>query len=213
MERLKGGKDNMTAITDILKQVPIDQLAQQLGASKKDTKTASTQAITSLLAGLTSNATDSKGEEALAGALLQHLTSGQSFASAGVNLDDIDTKDGAEIVKHALGADPTKAAAAVAAKTGTDQSLLQKLLPILAPVVIAYLATQFFKGKTPTTTSDLGSVLGGLLGGGTQQASGGALSGILGGLLGEALGGDQTKTSQAQASSGGILGGLLDSIF
>jgi len=210
----------MSAITDILSQVPLGQLAEQLGASEKETKTASTQVITSLLGGMTANAQDSTGEQSLASALLSHLNAGQSFASQGVNLGTIDTEDGSKIVKHALGASTEKTAAALAEKTGTDQSLLQKLLPILAPIVIAYIANKTI-GTTPKTTASssgnlVESLVGGLLGGGTTANSAPSTSGLgsmLGGLLGGVLDGNQTKTTKAQQSSGGILGGLLDAIF
>ncbi|MDR0488879.1 MAG: DUF937 domain-containing protein [Propionibacteriaceae bacterium] len=224
----------MSAITEILSQVPIDQLAGQLGASKKDTKSASTEVIASLLGGMTANTQDAAGEESLATALLKHRLNGESYASGGVDLDGIDLSEGTKIVQHALGTSPSKTAAALSAKTGTDKTLLQKLLPILAPIVIAYIANQAFSNKAavsaPAAADPLGSIVGGLLGGG--QSSGGAdmvssmlggllggggrnsssgLGGMLGGMLGGALGNNQA--SKAQQSSGGVLGGLLDAIF
>jgi len=217
-------------------------LAKQLGVSQKEAKTASAQVITSLLGGMTANAQNSSGEKALASALVQHRGSGKSFAAKGVQLSDIDTKDGAKIVQHALGATPAKTATALAKKTGTDKSLLQKLLPILAPVVIAYIADTVVGssskkssgqgssdvvtsivgglmggGGTSSTSSDVvGAVVDGILGGSSssskKSSNSGDLGSLLGGLLGGALG-SNTQASKAKKTSGGVLGGLLDALF
>ena len=224
----------MSAITDILKQVPIADLAKQLGASQKDTKTASEHAIMSLLGGMTQNVAGG-GEESLLSALTKHVASPLLGGDA-VDLGQVDTADGAKIVKHALGADPTSAAQAISTKTGTDSSLLTKLLPLLAPIVIAYVAKKYFDSKRQPA-GDSGGVLGGLVnsvvGGGSsseqpkptkttkttkqappaqeeqEESSGGVLDSLggLGGLLGGVLGGGSSKPAQ-QDSSGGLLGGL-----
>ncbi|MDR2974654.1 MAG: DUF937 domain-containing protein [Propionibacteriaceae bacterium] len=219
----------MSAITDIIGQLPIADLAKQVGASEAQTKSASTQVVTSLLGGLTANAQDAQGEQSLASALVGHLTSGNAFGSDGVKLDAVDTNDGSKIVKHVLGADTAKSAAAIAEKTGGDQSLLQKLLPLLAPVVLGYIATKAMPGKTGADGSSdggigslvggllggssggVGSLVGGLLGGGSTGGSNSSgLGSMLSGLLGGALGGSK-QTGKTQSSGG--LGGLLDAIF
>ena len=216
----------MSAINEILGQLPLDQLSEQLGVSQKEAKSASTQVITSLLGGMTANSQDSDGEFSLAQALVKHRNNGELFASDGVDLNGIDTKDGSKIVKHALGTTTSKTAAALSAKTGTDKSLLQKLLPILAPIVIAYIANKAFSNNAPVASSQdsnpLGSIVGGLLGGGSQQSSGDGLGSIVGGLLG---GGSQQASASdglgsivgsilggGQSSSGG-LGGMLGNIL
>ena len=207
----------MSAITDILSQVPLGQLADQLGVSEKETKTASTEVITSLLGGMTANAQNTNGEQSLASALISHLTDGASYASQGVDLKQIDTKDGAKIVQHALGESTAKTAAALSSKTGTDESLLQKLLPILAPVVLAYIANKAIGGKAQTSAPAsasgnlMGSVVGSLLGGnGAGSAAG--LGSMLGGLLGGVLD-NKTQDNKVQQSSGGVLQDLLNTIF
>ena len=210
----------MSAITDILSQVPLGQLSEQLGVSEKETKTASTQVIKSLLGGMTANAQSNNGEQSLASALLGHLTAGQSYASQGVDLSQIDTKDGSKIVEHALGESTAKTAAAISAKTGTDQSLLQKLLPILAPIVIGYIANKAIgtnaaaPAQTSSTGNLVGSLVGGLLGGNSSgaPASTGGLGSMLGGLLSGATG-SKSQPDKAQQNSGGLLQDLLNTIF
>ena len=208
----------MSALTDILSNLPIDKLASQLGASPEDTSAAASNAITSLLGGMTHNAQDPEGEAALAKALQDHAAHGTS------NVDEVDPTDGAKIVQHVLGTTPDKAAAAVAKKTGTDSNLLTQLLPVLAPIVMNQLGS---KAAAPAETSGGGNLLSGLLGsltGGGQAQGGGALAGLLGGLLGGVMGNQpaakpagKKPTSKAAAAEepeeGGILGKILGSLF
>jgi len=220
----------MSAISEILDQIPIADLAGQVGASQADTKSAATQVIQSLLGGMSANVADGGGDE-LTSALQQHAvtatpkaakttpatttkTTKTTATTSKTALSEVDTDDGAKIVQHVLGTTPSKAAAAVSEKTGTDQSLLSKLLPILAPVVMTYLASKLTKGSAGGSAvgAGLGSILGGLLGGGssqpaTQQSSGGGIGDILGGLLGQSVG------SGNSASSSGGLGNLLSNLF
>ena len=204
----------MTAINEILGQLPLGDMAKQLGVSQNETKTASSQVITSLLGGLTNNAQQSSGADSLAAALVKHVAAGQTFATNGVNLDKVDTEDGSKIVKHTLGASTPKAAAAIAEKTGSDPSLLQKLLPMLAPVVMAYVANKAGGGAAGGTGNVVGSLVGGLLGGGSAGApSSAGLGSMLGGLLGGALSDKGQDSKQQQQSSGGVLGNLLKDIL
>ena len=217
----------MSAIDDILQQLPLGQLAGQVGASQADTATAASQVITSLLGGMSANVADG-GADALAAALQQHApttkpgkatktTAAKAKTGSGktkptVDLSSVDTTDGSKIVEHVLGTDPKTAAAAVADKTGADSSLLTKLMPLLAPIVMSYLANKAFGGSTAKSGSGgLGGLLGNLLGGGAttqpaqEQSSG--LGNLLGGLLGNAVG------SGKSASSSGGLGSILNAIF
>ncbi len=193
----------MSAVTDILATLPVDDLAARLGSTPAATKDAARQAITSLLGGLHHNSQDADGALSLAQALLGH--SGQTTAGT-LDLDGIDTKDGAKIVKHALGATPSKAAAQLGAKTGTDTNLLTQLLPILAPIVLSYLAGTALKKTSGGPITDL---VTGVLG-----QSGGGLSDLLGGVLGGVLGGGGKATPAPKANdAGGILGTVLGHLF
>ncbi|MDR0436182.1 MAG: DUF937 domain-containing protein [Propionibacteriaceae bacterium] len=213
----------MSEINDILSSIPLSTLAKQLGVTQTQAKSASTQAIKTLLSGLHSNVSTSDGEASLAAALQQHATTGRAVASGKkIKIDSIDVSDGKKIVTHALGADVNSVASALSNATGTEQSLLSKLLPILAPVVMAYLASKVLGGgssagstkkpkKEQQDTSALGDILGGLggiLGGGTQQQT--SDSGLLGGILGGILGGG---TSSGKSGSGNVLGDILGNLF
>lgn len=227
----------MTAVDDILASLPIDQLAEQVGADPADVQRAVTAAVPALLGGLGANAQDG-GADSLLSALGQH---DNGLLTGGVNLDDVDTTDGSRIAGHIFGSQEDAVvsqlgglqAASSGGSLGGD--LVKKLIPILAPIVLSYLAGKIFGGKGSTSTSG-GPVSvpsgGGALptpsGSGGGQAGGpGSLQDMLQDVLGSAIGGATgsgsapttgTSTDAGSSSTGGvnagsiitdILGGLL----
>ncbi|HQE32895.1 MAG TPA: DUF937 domain-containing protein, partial [Propionibacteriaceae bacterium] len=129
------------AVEDILGQIPADQLAEQLGVDEQTAMQAARAVIPSLIGGMQHNAQDVAGEQGLAGALLQH--SGSSLFDGGnVDLSQIDVSDGEKIVGHVFGNQSGQLAQAIGTRTQGGASLIDKLLPILAPIVLAYIAKQ-----------------------------------------------------------------------
>lgn len=179
----------MSAVDDILAEIPMDQLAGRLGVDEGTAQQAARQALPALLGGMQANAQDPAGAQSLADALGQHSP---ALAQGGVNLDDVDAGDGDKIVGHVFGDQRAEVVNRLGAtEGGGGQSLLTKLLPMLAPIVMSYLAGQL-GGRSTTSaaaTSDggMGDLLGGLLGGvlgGGGSGGGGGLGDLLGGLLG-----------------------------
>ena len=189
------------ALDDILKQVPIDDIAAKLGVSPAEATKAVEQGGAVLLSGLAKNAQTAEGSTAIQNALKRH--EGKASVS---KVDDIDQTDGGKIVKHVLGSDAGEVAAKLNAADSTPGIDFGKLLPILAPIVMGLIANAT-KGKADADTTagesggGLGDVLGGLLGGG-NSSGGGGIGDILGGILG---GGN----SSGGGGIGDILGGLL----
>lgn len=182
----------MNAVNDILGRVPMSQLAAELGTDEATAEQAARQAIASLVGGMKDNASDEGGAASLAGALNQHSQS--RFAAADtVDLADVDTADGEKIVSHVLGSDPDTQVASLGGLLGNAQ--VQKLLTMLAPIVMGYLARQVTSGK-------FGDILGGILGGGSGAKSpdSGGLGG-LGDILGGILGGGDARSASTQPST------------
>ncbi|MFJ4231858.1 DUF937 domain-containing protein [Cellulosimicrobium cellulans] len=182
----------MAGIDDILSTIPLDQLAGRLGVDEATAQQAVGAALPALLGGLRANAQDPAGAASLGEALTQH---DPSLVEGGVNLDDVDTADGEKIVRHVFGSNEEAVVAQLADSTGTQQGLLSKVLPALAPIALAFLAKQLGgkdsgAGSSPAAQEGagggLGDLLGGLLGGGSGGSGGGLgdLLGGLGGLLG-----------------------------
>lgn len=187
------------ALDDILKQVPIDDIAAKLGVSTDEAKAAVEQGGAVLLGGLAKNASTSEGSSAIENALKRHEGNG------GVaKVDDIDQADGGKIVSHILGSDEKEVTQKLTESKATAGIDFGKLLPILAPIVMGLIANAN-KGKQSDagqaqSGGGIGDVIGGLLGGGDSKSGGG-----IGDLLGGVLGGG--------SNSGGGIGDLLGGLF
>lgn len=186
----------MANLDDLLQLMPMDQIAGKLGVDEDTARATVATALPSLVLGMENNASTAVGADALASAVAQH---DGSVVDGGIDVDGLDTDDGQKIVDHVLGENQTALAAQLNGATpeGFDLGgLVQKALPIIAPIVMSFLAKKMSGGGNAEAASqegggfDIGSILGGLLGGGqTQdgQASSGGLDigGILGGLFGK----------------------------
>lgn len=192
----------MATIDDIINNIPMTQLAQQLGVDEQQAEAATREAIPALLGGLQANSQDASGAQSLAGALSNHA---DALPEGQVDLDQVDTADGSKIVSNIFGGNTDQVVQTLGAKGVADSGLVQKLLPMLAPIVLAYVAKQM-------TGSKYGNLLGPLLAGAAGGAGGAAanpLNDLLGGLLG---GSSAAAAPEAEKQGGGILdmlGGLL----
>lgn len=199
----------MSQFDDLLAALPVSQLAARVGADEAETEQAVRQLLPALVGGMQLNAQDPQGAESLAGALRRHETS--PVVDGGVNLDQVDPEDGRKIVGHVFGDNTDVVVNRLGATGGASNDLVKKLLPILAPIVLSWLARKL------SGSGGLGGVLGDALGGDAptqkRQDTAPAGQGGVGDLLGDLLGGALGKTP-AQGQSGGVglddlLGGLL----
>ena len=199
----------MSELQDILRQIPVDQIAGLLGTDRQTAQTAVEAAVPTLLAGMQNNAQGSDGAASLESALSQHQ---DGLLEGGVDVSQVDTADGEKIVSHVFGGQQDQVASQLAGTSqfgGVGGDLIKKLLPILAPIVMSYLANKVLGGRGPSSGADgsggagesggidLGGILGGILGGGAAAGGTGGMGG-LGDLLGGLLGGGQ-PSSQAAA--------------
>ena len=180
-----------TDINDLLSQIPMSQLAKQLGVDEQTAEQATRQALPALLGGMQANAQDPAGAASLSQALQQH---DDNLLEGGVDFNQVDTDDGDKIVGNVFGDNREQVVnqlGGFGGGGGGGSSLIGKLLPMLAPIVMSYLAKQFSKrsgaGATASATGagaggGLEDLLGGLLGG--QGGSAGGIGDLLGGLLG-----------------------------
>lgn len=191
----------MSAVDEIMQQLPLGQLASQLGTDEQTAGAAAQQAIPALLSGLHANAQDPAGAASLEGALSNHSA---GLLDGGVDLNQVDANDGQKIVGNIFGGHADGVAQTLGQNLGGgDQSdLVRRLLPLLAPIVMSYLAQRLGGGAGGGM---LGSLLGGALGGSTNQ--GGGIGDLLGGMLGG--GGAQTPAAGAGNPMMDLLGGML----
>ena len=185
----------MSDYDEILQQIPMDQLASMLGVDEQTASAATQEALPALLGGLQANAADPDGAASLASALGGH----GGLLDGGLDLSQVDTSDGQAILGNIFGSNTDAVMNQLggygAMSRGGGSGLISKLLPLLAPIVMAWLAKK---------------VQGGL-GGGSTSASG-AQSQDQGGVLGSGQGAspaqqDQPAQSGAGASDQGLGGG------
>ncbi|MGN5238526.1 DUF937 domain-containing protein [Rhodococcus sp. SJ-3] len=197
----------MASLDELISQVPIDQVARELGVDTATAETAVRAALPTLVGGLDANAQDTAGAASLMSAVNKH--SGSTILDGGVDVAKVDTADGNKIVANVFGANKDQVISTLGSVNGSGgKDLIAQLLPILAPIVLSYLAKQITGGSAPaSTTASTGNqgVLGDLLGGLLKNAAGG--SGNTGGGLGDILGG--VLGGHSGGGLGGLLGGLL----
>lgn len=178
----------MSAVDDILASLPVDRLAEQLGVPADQVRATAEATIPALLGGLDANAQDAAGASSIADALGQHADD-LGLGSGQVDLDRVDETDGARIASHIFGDREGEVAAQLGGLGGG--SLAERLIPILAPIVLAYLAKQI-GGRAGSGSGDaVGSILQEILTGMAQgstpaggKSAGSIITDVLGGLLG-----------------------------
>ena len=180
----------MAGMDDILKALPIDDIAAQLGVDPSEARRAVEEGGATILSGLQRNAQTPEGAAAIEKALGNH---GGEVAGGRVDLNALDTADGQKILGHIFGGQEQAVAQKLTDEPKTAGIDFGKLLPILAPIILGLIANQQ-KAKAPTQTSaddggGLGGLIGGLLGGGSGAASPGGID--IGGLIGGLLGGSK----------------------
>lgn len=176
----------MAGLDDILKMLPIDQIAAKLGVDPSVARQAVEEGGGAILTGLQKNAETPDGSAAIEQALGKHAPIGDS-----VDVDAVDTNDGEKILKHVFGGNEQQVAQKLSDEPQTAGIDFGKLLPMLAPIVMGLLAKgQQSQSQAPAADGGgggIGDLIGGLLGGGGQaggQAGGIDIGGLLGGLLG-----------------------------
>ena len=142
----------------------VSAISQQIGADESTTSSAIQAALPMILGGLARNAASDGGAGALAGALDRDHD--------GSMLDDIagfvmgggaQQANGAGILGHVFGDRQDAVQQGVSQASGLDPSMVMKLLPLLAPIVMGYLGRQKQEqGLDPAS-------LAGMLGGANQQ--------------------------------------------
>lgn len=162
----------------------VSQLSQQLGADPNTTRQAVPAALTALLGGLSRNVQQPGGSQQLDSALADHQdTAGGNLATL-LGGGSIGSQGGG-ILGHIFGNHQPAVASQVGQRTGLNQAQAARLLILLAPFVLHYLAKQRQQQQ--------------------QQQPGSAGGGIT-----DILNGERTRVEQAHPEHRGILASILD---
>lgn len=182
----------MSLEQEILHQIDTTQLAEQLGTDPQTAEQSAAEAIRALVGGMQQNAQSPNGEASLANALSDHA--GSSLFDGTLDLNQVDQNDGAAIAGHVLGNPAEVSQFGGFQAAGGDQQLVNKVIKLLAPIVMAYIAKRITEGQ--------GDVLG--------RAKEGQGGGILSDILGKVLGGGaaqqqpEPQAQQPQQGDGGF---------
>ena len=173
----------MSDLNELMAQIPLDQLARQLGVDEAEAEQLARRALPALIGGMEANAQDPRGAASLAKALAKH---DDGLLDGGVDLEQVDADDGDKIVSHVFGDNKNQVISQLGGLGGGD-GMMSKVLPLLAPLVLSWLAKSFTQGGQKSGSDagglgGLGDLLGGLLGGKGGGSS--DIGDLLGGLLG-----------------------------
>lgn len=197
----------MAGLDDLFNQIPVADIASKLGADPGEVNQAIKTLVPTLLGSIQENVqADDIDSTELESAV---VAEGESdLLTGGVNVDQIDEGQGNQLIASLFGGNDTNQVASALSGAGAGGGdLIKRLLPMLAPIVLAYVGKQFAQKNAAGVQAQaapgggIGDVLGSILGGAGGAGGGGnnALGSILGGVLGGNQGG----------AIGNILGGLL----
>src|SRR6476469_10883784 len=172
----------MAGPDELFAQIPVQDIASKVGADEGEVNNAIRTLVPALVGGLAQNVqSDDIDSSKLESAVAAQGASG--LLDGGVNVDQVDEKQGDNLVAHLFGGNDSNAVASALAGTGAGSGdLIKKLLPILAPIVLAYIGKQFSKGAGAGAAPGQPQTQ-------AQSAGGGGLGDILGSILGGAGGG------------------------
>jgi hypothetical protein len=197
----------MAGLDDLFNQIPVADIAAKLGADQGEVSQAIQTLVPTLLGTLQENVqADDIDSTHLESAV---VAEGQSdLLTGGVNVDQIDQGQGNQLIASLFGGNDTNQVASALSGAGAGGGdLIKRLLPMLAPIVLAYVGKQFSQknagagAQAQGSGGGMGDILGSILGG--ASGGGGAANNPLGSILGSVLGGNQG------GAIGNILGGLL----
>ena len=165
-----------------LQGAPIQKMSSQLGIDASQANQAVAAALPLLMGALGRNSAQPQGAQALFGALQRdHAGGGMDLggllgAVLGGGAASRQT-DGAAILGHILGGGQPRAAQALGQGTGLDSGQAMKLMAMLAPVVMSFLAQR--SSRQGLDAGGLGQLLGQERQQMQQQAGGGMFDALL----------------------------------
>ena len=212
----------MSGISDLLnsdlgKQL-VSSISEKTGINASQASDVVSSSVPALLGQMQNKVLSGEGATGLLSALTNGKHDGSILDNIGGFLNGGDFSEGNKILKHVSGNSQDSMVQGLSAKTGVDSSIISKILPILAPIIMGYLGKQT-KNKGVSSTPDLGGLLGGLLGGGNDSSKGSSLGGsLLTSVLDQNGDGKLDVSDAMSAISGsgkkkGGLGGLLGGLF
>ena len=136
----------MAGLDELFAQIPVQDIASKIGADRRRGEQRDQHAGAGSGRRRAENVqADEIDSSELESAVAQQGASG--LLDGGVNVDQVDAEQGDKFVARIFGGNDSNAVASALAGTGAGGGdLIKKLLPILAPIVLAYIGKQFARG-------------------------------------------------------------------
>jgi hypothetical protein len=183
----------MSGLDDLFAQIPTQDIAERLGVDAGEVDNTVRSLVPVLVGGLQEHAQDPDNATNIEKAANNQAAQGLLDTGAS-------QADGQNAVATLFGGNDTGQVADQLSQAGAgDSDLIQKLLPMLMPLVLSYIGKQMGQDNASeqqgSSGGGLAEVLGSILGGSGDKSAGSILGNMLGGKAGNAI--------------GEILGGLL----
>jgi hypothetical protein len=189
----------MAGLDDLFAQIPTSDIASKIGVDEADVNKAVQLLVPVLVGGLHQSAQDPDHASKIESEAGNHAASG--LLDGGVSVDQVDQKDGQQAIAKIFGGnDVAQVATALAGGGAGNSDLLKQLLPILAPIVLAYVGKQLTQKNAPTPATQ-------------ASAGGGALNEVLGSILGGMAGGNKSLGNVLGNALGSKAGDILGGLF
>src|ERR1700730_12253205 len=132
----------MADLDELINQIPTQEIASKLGVDEGEVNSAIKTLVPALVGGIQQNVQAGDIDSSkLESDVAQQGASG--LLDGGVSVDQVDPKAGDQFVARIFGGNDSNAVASALAGSGAGGGdLIKKLLPILAPIVLAYIGKQ-----------------------------------------------------------------------
>ena len=141
----------------------IGQMGKLLGVNEQEATSAIEDVLPMLIKGMQGQATNKETQQGFLKALQDHSQDDTSDFTR--FLKNVDTDDGAKIVKHLLGQKEEEVAAKATKKSGLDKKTIMKIMAIAAPFLMSQMGKSAKSKAKAATSDDMLSIVGGLLDG------------------------------------------------
>lgn len=153
--------DMTKVIEAAVKAGALEQVSQMTGISQRDAGKVVNAVLPLLLKGMQGQAKSKDTQEGFFQALNDH---GKNDPKDVKNfIKNVDTDDGAKIVKHLLGSSTEEVAAKAKKNSGIDTKTILKIMAILAPLLMSQMGKEAKKETAKSSSNDMSGVVGSLL--------------------------------------------------
>ena len=155
--------DMTDVMSTMLNSGALGQVSQMLGVNEQEAGYAIEEVLPLLLKGMQGQAKNKETQQGFLKALQDH--SAQDTSDISQFLKNVDTEDGAKIVKHLLGAQQEEVAARAKKKSGLDTKKILKLMAIAAPFLMSQMGKNAKSAAKSKGSDDMLSIVTGLMDG------------------------------------------------